>query len=37
MLNLVSGLMPVAEKLITRILPDKEGQRKALLELQKRI
>ena len=35
MLNLVSGLMPVAEKLITRILPDKEGQRKALLELQK--
>ena len=35
MLNLVGSLMPVAEKLITRILPDKEGQRKALLELQK--
>ena len=32
---MLTSIMPVAEKLITRLLPDKEAQSKALLELKK--
>ena len=35
MLNLITGLLPVAEKVLDKILPDPEAKAKAVLELQK--
>ena len=35
MLNLITGLLPVAEKVLDKILPDPEAKAKAILELQK--
>ena len=35
MLNLITGLLPVAEKVLDKVLPDPEAKAKAVLELQK--
>jgi len=35
MLNLLTGLLPVAEKVLDRIIPDPTAKAKAILELQK--
>jgi ABC-type siderophore export system fused ATPase/permease subunit len=35
MLNLITGLLPVAEKILDKVLPDPEAKAKAVLELQK--
>ena len=35
MLNLISSLMPLGTKLVERLIPDKEGRAKAMLELKK--
>ena len=35
MLNLITGLLPVAEKVLDKIIPDPEAKAKAILELQK--
>lgn len=33
MLNLIGSLLPIGEKLVERLIPDKEAQAKAMLEL----
>ena len=33
MLNLISGLLPIGEKLVERLIPDKQAQAKALQQL----
>ena len=35
MLNLITGLLPVAERVLDKVLPDPEAKAKAILELQK--
>ena len=35
MLNLISGLLPIGEKLVERLIPDKQAQAKALQQLKK--
>ena len=34
MLNLVSGILPIADKVLDRVIPDKNAKQKALLEME---